>query len=90
MGVPTVGFEYVLLEQRNDLGAKNGDVVIYKGYRDVSRFLTANVTTPYIIGFMDLAEHGPMVLEVPAGACSGRSAAKWLICKERKSAGSSW
>jgi hypothetical protein len=75
--LPMVGFEYVLREQRNDLGAKNGDVVIYKGYRDVSRFLTPNVTTPYIIGFMDLAEAGPMVLEVPAGAIAGSAMDFW-------------
>ena len=34
--LPTVGFEYVLREQREQLGAKNGDVVIYKGYQGVS------------------------------------------------------
>lgn len=75
--LPTVGFEYVLQEQRSSLGAKNGDVVIYKGYRDVSRFLTPNVTTPYIIGFMDLAEAGPMVLQVPAGAIAGSAMDFW-------------
>ena len=75
--LPTVGFEYVLREQREALGAKNGDVVIYKGYRDVSRFLTPNVTTPYIIGFMDLAESGPMVLQVPAGAIAGSAMDFW-------------
>jgi len=75
--LPAVGFEYVLREQRNQLGAKNGDVVIYKGYRDVSRFLTPNVTTPYIIGFMDLAESGPMILQVPAGAIAGSAMDFW-------------
>ncbi|MGE4190142.1 MAG: DUF1254 domain-containing protein [Thermoanaerobaculia bacterium] len=75
--LPAVGFEYVLREQRNELGAGNGDVVIYKGYRDVSRFLTPNVTTPYIIGFMDLAEAGPMMLEVPAGAIAGSAMDFW-------------
>lgn len=75
--LPAVGFEYVLREQRDVLGAKNGDVVIYKGYRDVSRFLTPNVTTPYIIGFMDLAEAGPMVLQVPAGAIAGSAMDFW-------------
>ena len=75
--LPAVGFEYVLREQRNELGAKNGDVVIYKGYRDVSRFLTPNVTTPYIIGFMELAEDGPMMLQVPAGAIAGSAMDFW-------------
>ena len=49
--LPSVGFEYVLREQRNVLGAKNGDVVIYKGYQNVGRFLTPNVTTPYTLYF---------------------------------------
>ena len=49
--LPSVGFEYVLREQRNVLGAKNGDVVIYKGYQNVGRFLTPNVTTPYSLYF---------------------------------------
>lgn len=75
--LPAVGFEYILREQRDQLGAQNGDVVIYKGYRDVSRFLTPNVTTPYIIGFMDLAESGPMILEVPAGAIAGSAMDFW-------------
>ncbi len=75
--LPTVGFEYVLREQRNVLGAKNGDVVIYKGYQNVGRFLTPNVTTPYIIGFMDLSGAGPIILEVPAGAIAGSAMDFW-------------
>ena len=75
--LPTIGFEYLAREQRTQLGAKNGDVVICKGYRDVSRFLTPNVTTPYIVGFMDLAEEGPMVLQVPAGAIAGSAMDFW-------------
>lgn len=75
--LPAVGFEYILREQRNELGAKNGDVVIYKGHRDVSRFLTPNVTTPYIIGFMELAEAGPMILKVPSGAIAGSAMDFW-------------
>ena len=75
--LPTVGFEYLRREQWEALGARNGDVVIYKGHRDVSRFLTPNVTTPYIIGFMDLDESGPTVLEVPAGAIAGSAMDYW-------------
>jgi hypothetical protein len=75
--LPTVGFEYILREQREVLGAKNGDVVIYKGFDGVARFLTPNVTTPYIIGFLDLAESGPFVLEVPAGLIAGSAMDFW-------------
>ena len=75
--LPTVGFEYLLREQRQVLGAKVGDVVIYKGHPNVGRFLTPNVTTPYIIGFLDLASTGPMVVDVPAGAIAGSAMDFW-------------
>jgi hypothetical protein len=48
-------------------GAEDGDVGVFKGYRDVSPYLTTNVTTPYILGLINLATDGPTVLEVPAG-----------------------
>lgn len=75
--LPTIGFEYLAREQRTRLGARNGDVVICKGYRDVARFLTPNVTTPYVVGFMNLAEEGPMVLQVPSGAIAGSAMDFW-------------
>jgi hypothetical protein len=75
--LPTVGFEYVLRDQRLALGAKVGDVVIYKGYQNLGRFLTPNVTTPYIIGFLDLASTGPTVVDVPAGAIAGSAMDFW-------------
>ena len=75
--LPTVGFEYVVREQRDILGAKNGDVVIYRGYDGVSRFLTPNVTTPYIIGFLDLKASGPFVIQVPAGFIAGSAMDFW-------------
>lgn len=75
--LPTVGFEYLRREQRNVLGARDGDVVIYKGHASVGRFLTPNVTTPYIIGFLDLANSGPVVVDVPAGAIAGSAMDFW-------------
>lgn len=75
--LPTVGFEYLLREQRGKLGAKEGDVVIYKGYANVGRFLTPNVTTPYIIGFLDLASSGPVIIDVPSGAIAGSAMDFW-------------
>jgi hypothetical protein len=75
--LPTVGFEYVLREQRHALGARDGDVIIYKGYQNVSRFLTPNVTTPYIIGFLNLTNTGPVVVDVPAGLIAGSAMDFW-------------
>jgi len=47
-----------------DAGASagSGDIVLIKGYRDVSTMLGSNVTTPYILSHFDLSD-GPMVLE---------------------------
>lgn len=76
-GLPSVGFEYIRREQREVFGANEGDVTIYKGYDGVARFLTANVTTPYIIGFVDLNKTGPFVLQIPAGLIAGSAMDFW-------------
>lgn len=75
--LPTVGFEYLRRGQIGALGATNTDVVIYKGYRDVGSILTPNVTTPYIVGLPNLAETGPLVLDVPAGSIAGSAMDFW-------------
>lgn len=33
--------------------------------------ITANATTPYILGFVDLNETGPLVIELPPGPTAG-------------------
>jgi hypothetical protein len=58
-------------------GAGEGDVVISEGYRSVSVILTANVTTPYISGGLDLAKTGPVVIDVPAGLIAGSAMDMW-------------
>ncbi len=52
-------------------GAKSGDVVVYNNYLAKLGIITANATTPYIVSFFNLAETGPMVVEMPAGAAAG-------------------
>ena len=47
------------------------DVVMFEGYRNLSGLLTANVTTHYVGGGLDLATHGPTVVEIPAGLIAG-------------------
>jgi hypothetical protein len=69
--VPMVGMEESKQAHEQNSGARNGDIVIYEGYRNVSVFLTTNVTTPYIVAAVNLAEHGPMVVDYPAGATAG-------------------
>lgn len=42
--------------------AKDTDLVLYDSYRDKLGLLTANATTPYILGFPNLERTGPPVL----------------------------
>lgn len=76
-GLPIVGLAEAKIAQTENTGARDGDVGIYKGFRGVSVWLTANATTPYIIGFYDLAAQGPVVLDVPAGAIAGSAMDFW-------------
>jgi len=75
--LPVVGFAQVGVLQEFTTGARDGDVAIFEGYRNVSAFLTPNVTTPYIIGGLDLAKTGPAVVDVPAGAIAGSAMDSW-------------
>jgi hypothetical protein len=52
-------------------GAKNGDLVVYRTYRDKLGLLAANNTTPYTVSFVNLTQTGPLVFELPAGPNAG-------------------
>jgi hypothetical protein len=52
-------------------GAQYGDLIPLSKISDLSRFLTANVTTPYMLSWLNLAEMGPVVLDIPAGPSAG-------------------
>ncbi len=67
---PVVGMQSVKVALADNAGAGNGDPVLVEGYRDVSTMLGSNVTTPYVLAWLDLAQ-GPMVLDYPAGATGG-------------------
>src|SRR5262249_15658093 len=69
--LPAVGFHGLHLAQRNTFGARDGDVVLYQSLKDKAGMLTPNLTTLYLMTFWNLAEQGPMVVEVPAGATAG-------------------
>lgn len=58
-------------QQREVFGAGNLDYVDYLTFTDKLGILTANATTPYVMGFPNLAESGPLVLEIPPGAIAG-------------------
>ncbi len=64
-------------EFHDKLDARNGDLVVLKTYEDKLGVITANATTPYILGFLDLNETGPMVVELPAGPTAGGVGDVW-------------
>lgn len=76
-GVPTVGMEELKQGVHRDTGARNGDLVILEGYRDLSVFLTPNLVTTYILAVIDLAESGPVVIDYPAGMTAGAMLDWW-------------
>ena len=57
--------------------ATSSDLVHYVSYRDRLGLITANATTPYILNFFDLAETGPLVIELPAGPIAGGVSDFW-------------
>jgi hypothetical protein len=70
-GLPTVAMEECKQGIQRDTGIGNGDMAIFKGYRDVSVFITPQLVTPYIVALIDLAETGPVVIDYPAGMTAG-------------------
>ncbi|MBM3103711.1 DUF1254 domain-containing protein [Pseudomonas sp. V1] len=75
--LPLVSFAEWQKAHEQTFGAKSGDVVVYDNYLAKRGILTANATTPYIISFFNLAETGPMVVEMPAGAAAGFADDMW-------------
>jgi hypothetical protein len=69
--LPAVGFHGLHLAHLDTFGAKDGDIVVYEGLKDKAGMLTPNLTTTYIMSFWNMAEKGPLVVEVPAGATAG-------------------
>ena len=57
-------------QHKEVFGADNLDYD-YFAFIDKLGILTANATTPYVIGFPNVAESGPLVMEFPAGAIAG-------------------
>ncbi|WP_256677389.1 DUF1254 domain-containing protein [Pseudomonas sp. L13] len=45
--------------------------MVLNSYEDKLGVITANATTPYILGFVDLNETGPLVVELPPGPTAG-------------------
>ena len=69
--LPIVGMANWQKAHEEIFGAKSGDVIIYDDFVSKRGILTANATTPYVISFFNLAETGPVVIDMPAGSVAG-------------------
>ncbi len=75
--LPAVNSAQAKLYAEVVVGSKGGDCAIFEGYHNLSGTLTPNVITPYISGRLDLANSGPMVVEVPTGLLAGSAMDFW-------------
>jgi hypothetical protein len=78
-GIPIVAFARWQYAHEHELGAKSGDIVLYRGVEDKYGLLTANITTPYVLSFINLQETGPVVIEIPDAEVRGASHSMWQI-----------
>ena len=84
--MPMMNFEQLYPALHANLKTSNGMDVseediffgLYDGYDGVYPFMTANVTTPYTIGFSDLSQTGPIVVDLPPGAIYGVVDNAWM------------
>ena len=67
--MPMMNFEQLYPALLSNVKMSEDDVFfgLYDGYDGVYPFMTANVTTPYTIGFSDLTKTGPIVVDLPPG-----------------------
>lgn len=75
--IPLVSFAQWEYAQFNVMGAKSGDIVLYTGYENLIKILTANATTPYLVSFIDMAKDGAFIVELPAGSVAGGVTDMW-------------
>ena len=76
--LPAVSFTAWQRGITKQLGAKNGQIVSILSYEARRGILTANATTPYYLGFVDLSA-GPMVLVMPAQGVQGGRSDAWQM-----------
>ncbi len=75
--LPLVSYAQWQLQHSEVFGAGPTDLVHYVSYRDRLGLITANATTPYILGFFDLSGSGPLVIELPPGPTAGGVSDFW-------------
>jgi hypothetical protein len=70
-GLPLVAYWNVNELVHDELGLGATDIAYFKGIESVRFYLTANNNTPYIVSRINLAETGPLTIEVPPGLLLG-------------------
>src|SRR6185436_18336574 len=76
--LPAVSFTAWQRGITKQLGAKSGQIVSILSYEARRGILTANATTPYYLGFVDLSA-GPMIIEMPAHGVQGGTSDAWQM-----------
>lgn len=69
--LPIVAYVQWQNQHEQVFGAMDGDIVKYVSVRDKLGLITANATTPYVMGFVNTGRTGPLVVDVPAGDIAG-------------------
>lgn len=75
--LPIVAYGQWQNQHESVFGARDGDIVKYVSVRDKLGLITANATTPYVLGFVNTARTGPIIVEVPAGEIAGGCGDFW-------------
>lgn len=70
-GIPAMGFWALRHAQREELETPDGVMCTYLDFDDKIGMLTPNITTTYGFVFWNMAEQGPLVVEVPALPTAG-------------------
>jgi hypothetical protein len=70
-GIPIASFANLQYYMNNVFKVREGELVKTTNLKQKLGILTANATTPYIIGNANLSKTGPFVIELPAGPVAG-------------------
>ncbi len=76
--IPIVSMAQWQYAHTEQLAAENGQIVFVESYDDKLGGLTYNVTTPYVLPFIDLAK-GPWVVVVPEGEIRSAAHDMWQM-----------
>jgi len=69
--LPTVSFAQWQYQHENEFGVNDGEFVLFDELQELDGILTANKTTPYAVGFINLEKNGPTIVNVPPGPVGG-------------------